>query len=217
MPLPNTTGYLILGLLSTRDWSAYDIASQAGKGLAEVWSRADRQLYNAPKRLVADGYATVRTEDVGRRSRKIYSITPAGRQVLREWLATESDPPSLEFEGMVRVLFADQGSIEDLRSNLRLMVTHAEASASLFGRHAAYMLTHEGGSVPERQHLSALANRFMVEHFHQIADWARWALAEIETWPDTETPLRSDRAETERILAENARSVEERGSDPQDR
>ena len=52
-----TTGYMILGLLSTRDWSAYDIASQSGKGMTELWPRADRQLYNAPRRLVDHGLA----------------------------------------------------------------------------------------------------------------------------------------------------------------
>lgn len=216
MAEPTTTGYLILGLLSTRDWSAYDIVSQAGKGLSEVWPRVDRQLYNAPKRLVEHGYATSRTEAVGRRKRTVYSITPAGREALRTWLAQESAPPSLEFEGMVRVFFADQGSIEDLRANLELMLAHAQESATMFARHAAFMLTHDGGTVPEHHHLTTLANRFMIEHFQQIADWARWALEETASWPDTGSPLRTHHDETVRILTENVALVGDEGSAPPD-
>jgi len=39
----NTTSYVILGLLASRDWSAYEIAAQVGRGVAEVWPRAERQ------------------------------------------------------------------------------------------------------------------------------------------------------------------------------
>ncbi len=214
MAQPTTTGYLILGLLSTRDWSAYDIVNQAGKGLSEVWPRADRQLYYAPKRLVEDGHATSRVEAVGRRNRTVYSITPAGRDALAAWLATESGPPALQFEGMVRVFFADQGSIEDLRRNLEVMIAHADESAALFARHAAYMLTHDGGSVPDHHHLTTLGNRFMIEHFQQISGWAKWALGVIETWPDTATPLRTHHDETVRILRENVAMVPDAEADP---
>ena len=100
-----TTSYLILGLLCARDWSAYEIAEQLGRGVTELWPRAGRQLYNAPKRLVEDGLVAARAEATGGRTRTIYSITPAGEEALRAWLAERAVTPSaLEFEGMVRVL-----------------------------------------------------------------------------------------------------------------
>lgn len=202
-----TTGYMILGLLSTRDWSAYDIASQGGKGLTELWPRADRQLYNAPRRLVERGLAASRSEKNGKRKRTIYSITPTGRVALRDWLATESKPTSLEFEGMIRVMFADQGSIEDLRDTLRLIASQATTSRGLFAEHAAYMAENNGGTHFERQHLFALANMFMIDHFTQITEWADWALDQTESWTDSSSPGKTQTAQTRAILDQVAKKM----------
>ena len=90
-----TTSYLILGLLTSRDWSAYELAEQVGKGVTEIWPRASRQLYNAPKQLVEQGLISAVTEQTGRRQRTLYSITEPGRAELRRWLSTEAKPPSL--------------------------------------------------------------------------------------------------------------------------
>lgn len=114
-----TTSYLILGMLSSRDRSAYELAEQVDKGLTEIWPRARRQIYNAPRQLAEQGPVTATKVAVGRRPRAVYSITPAGRAALREWLATDPKRVSLEFEGMIHLLLADQGTIEDYapRSN----------------------------------------------------------------------------------------------------
>ena len=185
-----TTSYLILGMLCARDWSAYELAEQIGRGVTELWAVADRQLYNAPKRLVEDGLATVRTESTGgRRTRTVYSITDAGQAALREWLADHAiAPPALAFEGMIRVMVADQGTIEDLRFDLQTMAEQARGTRDVFIGHAQLMLSPEGGVHPERMHLLAMVNRFAIGHFDHIASWAEWAMAEIDDWPDSTTP-----------------------------
>jgi DNA-binding PadR family transcriptional regulator len=198
----NTTSYLILGMLTSRDWSAYEIAAQVGRGHAEIWPRADRQRYNAPKRLLERGLVSARTEATGKRERTVYSITPAGRRALSEWLATESRPPALEFEGMVRVILSDQGSVADLRANLQTMRDQAIEKQALFLGHAATMLDQDGGTFPERVHLLVMANRFMVDHFANIVEWADWALEQTESWPDTSTPATTHRSQTRTILEE---------------
>lgn len=199
MPALPTTGYLILGMLAERDWTAYELAEQIGKGATEVWPRANRQLYNAPKRLVADGLASAHTEATGRRTRTRYSITEAGRAELREWLATAPAPPALEFEGMVRVLVADEGSLDDLRATLVTIEEQARASRALFVSHARVML-ESGGTFTTRRHLMALANLFMVGHFAHIVDWVAAALEETESWDDTVSPAETHDEETADVL-----------------
>jgi DNA-binding PadR family transcriptional regulator len=183
-----TTSYLILGMLASRDWSAYELAEQIGKGVTEVWPRADRQLYNAPKQLLAEGLITSTKEATGRRERTVYSLTPSGREALRQWLATEARPPALEFEGMVRVLLADQGELADLRDTLRRTADHARRERERFEGHRSYAAATGGGTYPERQHVFGLANTFMVGHFTHLEQWATWALAEVEQWTDTRPP-----------------------------
>jgi len=191
MPVPerelSTTAYLTLGLLAARDWSAYQLAEQLGRGVAELWPSADRGRYAVLNRLRDAGFVDTRQEHTGKRARTIYSITPEGRAALTQWLTTPVRPPSFEFEGMVRVLLSDQGSLDDLRSTLAQTRERALAQRGLFARYAAF-ISATGGTFPERKHLFALANTFMIGHYDHILAWADWAEQQIADWPDTVTP-----------------------------
>ena len=55
-----TMWHLILGVPSTRDWSAYESAEQIDNGVTEVWPRARRLLY---KRAQASRQAGLITAD----------------------------------------------------------------------------------------------------------------------------------------------------------
>jgi DNA-binding PadR family transcriptional regulator len=105
----------VLGLLALRDWTTYELAKQMHRSLHWFWPRAERKLYDEPKRLVADGLATASAEATGKRPKTVYSITPAGRSALSDWLDEPSATPALEFEAMVKVFFADAGSLEQLQ------------------------------------------------------------------------------------------------------
>jgi PadR family transcriptional regulator, regulatory protein AphA len=202
-----TTGYVMLALLSTQDRTGYDLAEQVGRGTVDIWSRADRQRYKTPKRLVELGFVTARSEPAGRRPRTVYAITDAGRAALRDWLAQPPKPPTMDFEGLVRVLVGDQGTIGDLRQDLEATAASARDTRAVYVAHAEFILATEGGTFPDRQHLFALANQYMVEHCTQIIDWATWALTEIEDWPDTTSPSTTHAA---RIRAIYERALEHR-------
>ena len=110
---PPTT-YAILGLLSVRPWTTYELAKQVQRSLSWFWPRAERKLYDEPKRLVADGLATATKESTGKRPRTVYGITDAGREELRRWLDEPPAPPTTEFEGLVKIFFAEAGSLDQL-------------------------------------------------------------------------------------------------------
>ncbi len=200
----NATSFVILGILVSRDHSAYEIANFLGAGMGELYPLAERQRYNAPKKLVELGHATARTEATGKRTRTVYSITPTGIEALRGWLAQQPSPAAMEFEGMIRVLVAEQGTIDDLRSNLAAIGEQARAKREIFVRHAQ-TIRSEHASFPEREHLFALASRFMVDHFTLVADWSDWALAETESWSDTTTPATTHHERSAEVLDETIR------------
>ena len=77
-----------------RPFSAYELAQQIHRGLRYMLPASERNLYAEPKRLAAAGLVRMRREQVGRRNRTIYEITPAGREALRRQLATPPAPPS---------------------------------------------------------------------------------------------------------------------------
>ena len=78
---PTTTSYAILGLLAVKPWTTYELAQQMTRALGHFWPRAESNLYEEPKKLVALGLARAAPDKVGKRPRTLYSITPKGRPV----------------------------------------------------------------------------------------------------------------------------------------
>ena len=178
---PSTTSHALLGLLSLRSWTTYELAKQVQKSLGWFWPRAERKLYDEPKRLVAAGLAKAANETTGSRPKTVYSVTAKGRRALKAWLAEPPAPPTLEFEGMVKVFFADGGTLEQLRANLTSIAETAETRlADLRDK----IDENASGDVPfpERLPLNTLGLRFIVDHEQAIANWARWALDQTATW-----------------------------------
>ena len=184
----STTGFGILGLLAIRPWTTYELAKQVQRSLGWFWPRAERKLYDEPKHLVAEGLATARKEMTGARPRTVYEITPLGRGALRQWLGEEPQPPSLEFEGMVKTFFADGGSLGQLRATLASIEATARARAEELREMVATMPDDAEDEFAQRRHLNGLALRFQIGHEEHIAGWAEWAQAEIESWRSPRDP-----------------------------
>lgn len=64
----------------------------------------------------------------GVRPRTVYAVTRQGRNALGRWLDEPPAPPTLEFEGMVKVFFADGGTLEQLRATLAEIANTARRS-----------------------------------------------------------------------------------------
>ena len=179
-----TTSYAILGLLSVRPWSAYELTGQMKRGLRHTWPRTETRIYQEPKNLVRHGLALARTEATGNRRRHVYSITAAGRQSLARWLEEASEPPRLESEALLRTTFADSGTNEALRRTLQGLRREADGIRRQLGDQAAGYLS-TGGPFPQRLHIIALIGRFLSDYAELLDSWATWAQAEVDTWPAT--------------------------------
>ena len=82
-PPTSTTAQAILGLLALRSWTTYELTKQVQRSIGWFWPRAERKLYDEPKRLVAAGLAASSAEMTGARPRTVYTITAKGRKALR--------------------------------------------------------------------------------------------------------------------------------------
>jgi DNA-binding PadR family transcriptional regulator len=183
----STTSYALLGLLALRSWTTYELAKQVQRSIGWFWPRAERKLYDEPKRLVEAGLAIAKREMTGARPRTVYVVTPAGRKALRRWLGEPPAPPTLEFEGMVKVFFADGGTLEQLQTTLRTIAEGADAR--LVELHAKAAENNRGDvAFPDRLHLNNIGLRFLVDHERATADWARWALDQTVQWTSATDP-----------------------------
>ncbi|MDQ6892877.1 MAG: PadR family transcriptional regulator [Acidobacteriota bacterium] len=100
--------HVLLGLLSDRPSTGYDLARSLERDLAPLWRAEISQIYPALARLRRAGFILLRV--LGPRHgprRNLYRITATGRRELRRWLVEPSPPPSSKDEGLTRVAFLD--------------------------------------------------------------------------------------------------------------
>jgi PadR family transcriptional regulator, regulatory protein AphA len=179
-----TSHFAVLGLLALQPWSAYELTQQFQRSLRFFWTRSEAHLYEAPKRLVRLGYATAWKRRVQGRTRTVYEITSEGREALQAWLDTGPAPPQMEVEGVLRVLFADQGS--KAQALAAIDATEAQARATYeAGLEQVREYLDDGGPFPGRRHISILTARFAADYLELLIRWCRLAREEVEAWPDT--------------------------------
>jgi len=183
-----TTSYAVLSVLSLRPHSTYDITRQMRLSMHYMWPRAESNVYAEPRRLVNAGLATAREEWSGRRRRTVYAITDAGRAALREWLAAPSSPTRYEAEALVKVLFAENGTRDDLLASINALRSDAAEAMAHFLEVADHYAEGEG-EYPWRFGLSGLAARLILEQHASTIRWADWAESVVDGW---ETPLSAD-------------------------
>jgi DNA-binding PadR family transcriptional regulator len=178
-----TTSFAVLGLLSIKPWSSYELTQQMDRSLGRIWPRAVSKLYEEPKKLADRGYARASTEQNGRRTRTVYAITARGRRALATWLQEPGEGPVLEFEQLLKVFFAENGTKADILAILAAAQRWAQA------RCAESLAVGEGylegaGPFPERLPELQLTSRFITDFYLLVLNWSHWATTLVEIWPD---------------------------------
>lgn len=200
-----TTSYAILGLLALRPWTTYELAQQMRRALGQFWPRAESKLYDEPKKLVAHGYATATTEHVGKRPRTVYTITEEGRDALAEWMPDASAGPVIEFEGLVRVFFAEHGTKADVLGAIEAARTWVDQRYEDSGDISRSYLEGEG-AFPERLPWLILCGGFLQEMIDAVDRWAEWAEQTVRGWPDDPREAKPDLAALEAMAAKDERA-----------
>jgi PadR family transcriptional regulator AphA len=111
------TWFAILGLLSWKPMSGYDIHKLVEMGLSHFWNESYGQLFPTLNRLVEEGLATRRLDSgKSRRKKHIYRITAKGRREFRAWLAEPSDEPRVRNELQLKFFLTSRSDpVESLR------------------------------------------------------------------------------------------------------
>jgi DNA-binding PadR family transcriptional regulator len=100
------TAYVILGFLSWRPMSGYDVKATVDRSTRFFWAASYGQIYPELRRLADAGLVKGEAEREGGRRRTRYALTPEGRRVLRDWLAAEPQSLEMRDEGLLKLFFA---------------------------------------------------------------------------------------------------------------
>jgi len=231
MTSASPTTYGLLGLLAVRSWTGYELTGQVRRSLRFVWSVSDGHLYREQKRLVSLGWASVEQEPAGLRSRKRYTITPAGRAALEAWLETLPEEPHFQIEGLLRIFLGDMASPDMLATAARRT---AEATRDMLdemcGFAAEYLedngplsMLEAGVGGPddarrefhgrpmyvERLHAVALAIDMTTQLLAALEQCSHETAVEVASWPSTSDPslTPATRRRLESIVARGAHQI----------
>ena len=98
---------VILGLLAHGPRSGYEIKAVVDRSTRFFWAASYGQIYPELRRLEREGMVEGESAPSGRRARRIYRLTPAGRAELEAWLVSPLATVELRDENLLRLFFAD--------------------------------------------------------------------------------------------------------------
>jgi DNA-binding PadR family transcriptional regulator len=104
-PLRIDIKFPLLGFLMDGEMTGYDLKRRFEDSVGFFYRVSDGSLYPGLKKLARDKLVTMRTERRGKRARKIYAITPLGRELFLKMLAEPSPPLFVHDEAQVKIYF----------------------------------------------------------------------------------------------------------------
>lgn len=111
--------YLILGLLVLSPMTGYELQQFIRKNLALICSHSAGSVQTALSKLEKDGKVTVSEASEGRRRKKIFSITDAGRSAFSSWVAQPMQADKVKNMELSRLFFAGLAQPEERLAAIR--------------------------------------------------------------------------------------------------
>jgi len=131
-----TTSYVILGLLTFREMSGYDLKQLINKSITHFyWSPAKSQIYGELRRLESHGLVTMReVPQTLRPDKRLYQITPEGTEAMLQWLRSSGvEPDSYKSALLLKTFFGHMlphdvtlGLLEERRKQIAQELTMCE-------------------------------------------------------------------------------------------
>lgn len=214
-----TSSYAVLGFIALQPTSAYDITRMMREsGTRYLWPRTESRIYKEFHNLVEHGLAVSKKHHYGQRERTIYTITEAGRRALKDWLDAPGAPVRTEDEALLKVFYANFGTIAQAHAQLRVVRDQIRLHYDMLIE-TLETLQSVGHPFPQRAHLSRLLVDQIRMSINARARWLENAETVLAGWSSTqvsgadETEQRAWLAETLAGLRKDARTFAR--SDPE--
>ena len=188
--------YAVLGLLVERPGYGYSLINQLLELVGDAYRVNEGAVYGALDKLKADGYVTdVERQSVGdskRHQRRLYAITPEGRQAVSRWLsgpaAVGAEPARSEL--VRRLAFSDR---EHAASLLELITASELDCIDLIAAatHRQHALTARSPGEWEAE-VERLVHGYGISLLQAQLDWHRDARSVVARFADEADDGESD-------------------------
>lgn len=126
--------YALLGIIDTgnRPYSGYDIKKTFDSSMRFYWNATFTQIYRTLARLHDEellNMEVIQQED--RPNKKVYMITPQGREELKKWIGKPLEIQKYRNEMLVQITLADRLENEQIVSMLELYIQKVEQKIAI--------------------------------------------------------------------------------------
>jgi len=113
--------YAILGFLNYQPFTGYDLKKLFDRSVRHFWSADQSQIYRTLAHLTEEGKAEIEVvEQTDRPDRKVYHITPRGREAFMEWLGGPFPSDDPKSSPLVQVFFAGRLTNEQILEKFKV-------------------------------------------------------------------------------------------------
>lgn len=175
----NKTRFAVLGMLSIRPMSGYDLKQVIESSTRNFWNESYGQIYPVLRELTANGL-TVRDDerkDTGR-ARHVYSLTPQGREELDHWLTSPVERQQVRNELLLKLFFGAQVPVEASIEHVDRFRSRQERALERYEEVEAEMNAREAPDDPNRRYwlMTLSYGRYQAE---AAIRWSEETLAEL--------------------------------------
>jgi DNA-binding PadR family transcriptional regulator len=172
MPKINKTKYAVLGMLSYKSMSGYEMKKLVDNSIAHFWNENYGHIYPVLKRLEEDGLVTKKTEHAeGKPSRHVYSLTGRGKKDLHEWLLLPPERPILRIELLLKLFFGQEVSTDTMIRHVEQEMAFCKGTLSLFDQIEKRMDSPKPKS--KRVPYGLITLRYGQYYYRAILDWCK--------------------------------------------
>jgi PadR family transcriptional regulator AphA len=182
--------YVVLGLLMIHTMTLYEMNQAFKSGISMIYSASYGSLQIAVRKLLEKKMIVFEEVVDKGRNKKIYTITPSGRQAFLKWMLEEIPPNKVELVGLSKVYFLglipDIGQRKQIVADILSKIRMAELELHSLNDSIRNMEVPESWS--EIAHYSRKTLEYGLGAHAFARKWAEAILMELEGRSETASP-----------------------------
>lgn len=172
--------YVLLGYLSWKPMTGYDVKKLIADSEILPWTASNNQIYQALVELHNDKWVTKNIEEqIGTPNRHVYTITDAGLQALREWVASEPEAPQTRKPFLHQLMWAEGLDTQEMDALLEAYL-NAVGEKLFFLRVQAEEGPDKPNRTPREKYLWDMIYKNWIDQYETELSWIRQIRRELQ-------------------------------------
>jgi DNA-binding PadR family transcriptional regulator len=165
--------FAILGFLSWQPFAGYDLKKVISESDLFYWSGNNNQIYKALVTLHQEGLVTQEVQpQASLPARKVYTITPTGREALRAWLLSNPELPEFRSNFLIQLAWCEPLSNDEMDGLLSRYADEMDVQLRM-RRAQTGLAAQPPRRSPRETFLWAKIGENMTAQYQHELDWVR--------------------------------------------